>query len=659
MPLASPVSDESATTAPRDLIVCCDGTNNTLTGGVEDTNVLLLYAYLLKHTDPARTRLFYDPGVGTPDAAPPTDLTDMVKRKVNRIAGLASGRGVYDNIAEAYRFLMTHWRSPADRIFCFGFSRGAFTARCVVGMVNMFGVIRPQHDTLLPTLIRIYFSQPAEDDQVVGRKNFSRRLTRILHKGFARPDKGGSETAQPSEESVMGSTRKRLAQQVRLSFGIDDIQRQACVHWVGVWDTVESVGLPVLFSRDNPASASFRDKPGMRHIRHALALDEHRVPFLPRVYDEPHELVMNDALGTKTLKQLWFPGVHCDVGGSYTIPTSGLADNAWLWMFNEVAPEFGLATLTALPAVGALPFDDFGMPRRAVFPSEHRLRHDALWDTPAWALAGMAVRRMDSERVATIGQMRQAKGAGRRAEAEGVLVDVKAADVPATPGAPSVWDARRKLWPMVLAIAVAAVGIVLSGSNLVDPTAPAAWQEMPAEACRFASQQLAAAVSPDWLPTPLAAAMHACGPVAARGLRDPEVWRFYLQPSPAWAVLWDFVAVAGLGYLLARLGSRGFTFLAGFSRPGQARRRWLGVLGTLPMTAVVLAASENAVMLLAVLLQRLETPLLVPLLLWLVGALALLKLVFYLASFGIFGTLRVYIAVVPGTRIGKVGRHGG
>src|SRR6185295_16150166 len=130
--------------------------------------------------------------------------------KASRIAGLASGRGVYENIADAYRFLMHHWQGHEDRIFCFGFSRGAFTARCVVGMVNMFGVIRPEHDALLPTLIRIYFSQPPEDEQVYGKKAWGRDAARRLHEFFARPDKAGSETAQTSEEAAVAGTRPLL-----------------------------------------------------------------------------------------------------------------------------------------------------------------------------------------------------------------------------------------------------------------------------------------------------------------------------------------------------------------------------------------------------------------------------------------------------------------
>ena len=202
--------------------------------------------------------------------------------RLDRIAGLASGRGVYDNIEQGYRFLMQHWRGPQDRIFCFGFSRGAFTARCIVGMVNLFGLLHPEHETLLPTLVRVYFSQPPEEEQRYDpAKRWRRKLARWMHVALARPNKAGAEAVQGSEEATR-TTRSQLAEQVRLNFA-----RKADVHWVGVWDTVESVGLPLLFSRDNPATATFLNKPRIHHVRHALALDEHRWPFLPRVYDSP------------------------------------------------------------------------------------------------------------------------------------------------------------------------------------------------------------------------------------------------------------------------------------------------------------------------------------------------------------------------------------
>jgi hypothetical protein len=448
-----------------------------------------------------------------------------------------------------------------------------------------------------------------------------------------------------------------LAQQVRRSFGVDDPARQASVHWVGVWDTVESVGFPILFSRDNPATASFRDKPGIRNVRHALAFDEHRLPFLPRLYDEPSEVTLTDDRGKKTLKQVWFPGVHCDVGGSYAIESSGLADRAWLWMFNEVAAEFGLSALAELPSDGHLPFNDLGMPRRASFPNASLVRHDALWDTPWWALAGMTVRRMEPLRVATNGEVKEAKDRHEPIGNVGTLVDVKAAPVPAPLGGPSVWDKRRKLWPAALALVVAAAGLVLSGWSLDDPDHRLASSVRSRPACHFAMQQLASLVNPTLLPSALERLANRCGPVASIGLRDRAVWNTYLQRSPVSGMCWDLVAILGIGYLLARISSRSFTFLAGFRRPGQRRVALLSAIGMLPLIAVLSDIGEDVLTLIAIALERLNAPLLVPSLLVLVGLCSLFKVVFYVASFGLFGLVRVGIPLWPGARVGKVGRR--
>ncbi|GJI88988.1 hypothetical protein RugamoR1_21510 [Rugamonas sp. R1(2021)] len=116
----------------RQLIVCCDGTNNTLTAGVNDTNVVKLLNILTPATHDQK--LYYDPGVGVGQA---------LRRTLTRIEGLASGRGIYENIANAYKFLVQEYRD-GDEIFLFGFSRGAFTVRAVAGMANLFGLVRAQ-----------------------------------------------------------------------------------------------------------------------------------------------------------------------------------------------------------------------------------------------------------------------------------------------------------------------------------------------------------------------------------------------------------------------------------------------------------------------------------------------------------------------------------
>src|SRR5215831_2811903 len=117
-------STDNAPARPRrQLVVCCDGTNNTLTAGEADTNVLKLHEHLMCHRPPPgadfERMLYYDPGVGVPSAAPATDIFDWAKRGWERVSGLAQGTGIYDNIASAYRFLMLNWRDGRDEIYCF------------------------------------------------------------------------------------------------------------------------------------------------------------------------------------------------------------------------------------------------------------------------------------------------------------------------------------------------------------------------------------------------------------------------------------------------------------------------------------------------------------------------------------------------------------
>jgi uncharacterized protein (DUF2235 family) len=608
--------------AARNLVICCDGTNNTLTGGLEDTNVLKLYGYLRKHANPDTTGLYYDPGVGAPDAAPPTGVLDLLKRRWSRIAGLASGQGVYENIGQGYGFLMREWHD-GDRIFCFGFSRGAFTARAIVGMVNLFGVLRPEHEPMIPTLVRIYFSQPDPDDQAQGRKNVRRHLARWMHKGLARPRKAGADPVHGPEEAS-GVGRRLLAEQVRRNFA-----RPADVYWVGVWDTVESVGLPPFGSRDNPSTATFCDKPRIRHVRHALALDEHRWPFLPRRYDAPSVVDTDDG---RTLRQLWFPGVHCDVGGSYAArdPGSlaypegrtGLADAALVWMVNEVAHELGVPPLSSLLPV----YDDFGMPCHEPFAGALPLRHDPLHDTPYWALAGMTVRQMQTERMLTNKEARERKA--------GVLVDARSAAASQEDG-PSVWDERRSPWWLLTAAVTALVALTLSGWNLGTA---GSLLEGPAAASDFAQLQLMSI-----LPEGGLHADHSRSP-----LRGADV---------AWAMAWDFVLIAAVGYLIARAASRVFTWAAGPRSPGQGRPWWLLAMGWLPALAVGADAMEDLLTLGAFILDGIALPSLAGLVLYGVGACSLAKLAGYVLCVLVFGSGRLLLALWPTDAVGKVGRR--
>ena len=278
------------TASTRQIVICCDGTNNNLTGRMRDTNVVKL-CQLLSDDPKSEVLTFYDPGVGNPGELPGATVWDTITRRAERIAGLAFGRGVYENMAECYQFLMDHYR-PGDQIYIFGFSRGAFTARSVAGLINQFGVLRAHMRSMVPTLIHTYFA-----------------------------DRGSSE-----------AQRKAIAAQTCKLFAPSDAQYVE-IHFVGVWDTVASVGMW-------PFSAKFTAIPTIkgkrfRHVRQALALDEHRAQFEPRLYVDDNGTYQTENASVATLEQRWFRGVHCDVGGGYGNGDTAISDEALAWLLFE------------------------------------------------------------------------------------------------------------------------------------------------------------------------------------------------------------------------------------------------------------------------------------------------------------------------------------
>jgi uncharacterized protein (DUF2235 family) len=578
----------------RQLVVCCDGTNNTLTAGKADTNVLQLHEHLMRHRPPPDADfervLYYDPGVGVPDAAPPTDPVDWLRRTWVRVSGLAEGRGIYDNIASAYRFVMLNWRDDDDEIYCFGFSRGAFTARCVVGMVDLFGVIEPQHEAMIPTLVHIYFSLPGGDRQV----RWWQAATRSLQQATTKEGASG--------KACLEDGRQELANQVRLFF-TSPAGYRARVHWAGVWDTVESVGLPGPLSRSNPSVATFVNK-RIDHIRHAVAFDEHRWSFQPRLYEEPGDVSLpaQDGLPARSARQRFFPGVHCDVGGSYEVQESGLADRAFVWMVNEVSPFLNV-------------------PPVAPDPCHAPKRHDALYDTPAWALAGMTVRDM---------QPRTARG-------EPIAV-IPVEDIGGASPAPvtSVWDSRRALWPVLLAVVLGVAFVWLSGLRLLEPGLfePSLdnFRTAVVAAIDYAGLQREAALG---------------GGVLVSG---NEPWNSPFHPG--WAMFWDLAFVGAYGYLVARFSSRAFTWLAGERRPGQAMPWWRS-LGMAPLALVAGDVIADSCTLLALLAQWASVHWLAIGLLWF-GGIASYVEVLGAVGCGVLLLVRLVMAVAGGKKVGAV-----
>ena len=310
-----------ASSHTRQVCVFCDGTGALLGAGAQ-TNVVKLMAACGPSPDQL---IFYDPGVGTNSTLPTTTYWQSVQRLGRQISGLAFGDGVYENIAEAYLFLVDNYQGVSDQLFFFGFSRGAFTARAVAGMVAMFGVVRPQASNLVDYMIQFYFSRD-------------------------------SAARQQLIADIRDNSQKFSARQLPV------------MHFVGVWDTVASVGIP-------PRRREFSQRPtiaGKRftHVRHAVSADEYRGQFELRRYE----------LGCdfhQTLKQVLFSGVHSDVGGQYV--EAGLSNLTLDWMATE-AEACGLRINHATLAT-----------QKARCPAT-ALGHDQVYKTPLWALTGLRER---------------------------------------------------------------------------------------------------------------------------------------------------------------------------------------------------------------------------------------------------------------------------
>jgi len=252
----------------KNIILCCDGTNNQVSG--YHTNVIRLYKVAEKSSKQVG---FYDPGVGT---MPEQGWRTQLGKRWSMIEGLAFGVGFFDNISNAYRFLMKEYEA-GDQVYIFGFSRGAFTARAVAGLLHAIGLLHPGTENLLPYALR-YWQQAKTQD---GR-------------------------------ALCAEFKATLARECKPRF-------------IGVWDTVGSVG----FINHFKSFPYTMHNPDIMTVRHAVSMDERRCCFRENLMEPwPSD-------SGQDVKNVWFPGVHSDVGGGYPTDESGLAMVAFEWMVRE------------------------------------------------------------------------------------------------------------------------------------------------------------------------------------------------------------------------------------------------------------------------------------------------------------------------------------
>jgi len=288
------------------IILCCDGTWNSAdqeSNGVPcPTNVVKLgYRIAKRDANGVQQLLYYDQGVGTGNS-------------IDRLTGGAFGDGLEDNIHDAYRFLVANYEK-GDELYLFGFSRGAFTARSIVGMARKCGILGRPHVRSYKAAIELY----------------------------------------RSEDSPTDAAPKKFRQQTCL-YGLEDLE----VRFVGVWDTVGALGIPLrglrwLTRREH----QFHDTElsgAVKEACHALAIDEHRGSFEPAIWDYKPK-------PWQKIEQVWFAGAHSDVGGGYA--EQQLSDIPLQWMIDK-AKAAGLA------------FDDEAVDANPLKPDATAPLHDSM-----------------------------------------------------------------------------------------------------------------------------------------------------------------------------------------------------------------------------------------------------------------------------------------
>ena len=267
--------------AMANIVICADGTWNRPEEDLQKdfpTNVLKLARAIKPSGSALKQHVFYDWGLGSYH---------------NGVGAGVAGQGIHKNILDGYRYIVQNF-AQGDKIYLFGFSRGAYTVRALSGLINNCGILKRADARLINEAWKIYKS-PARQNMPQG------------------------PTATEFREKYCHRSRK--------------------IHFVGAWDTVGALGIPFsfmgLFQRDD----EFYDtKMGANIViaRHALSIDEQREDFAPTIW-RPRQGV--------DLKQVWFAGVHSDVGGPYPPDKEThlvAADVPLEWMVKE-ASQSGLS----------------------------------------------------------------------------------------------------------------------------------------------------------------------------------------------------------------------------------------------------------------------------------------------------------------------------
>jgi hypothetical protein len=303
--------DVAAGPRRRNIVLLSDGTGNSA-AKLNKTNVWELYQALDLGDDDQLA--IYDDGVGTSGFRP------------LQLLGGAFGWGLSRNVRDLYEFLCRHYR-PGDHIYIFGFSRGAFTARTLAGLIGRCGILDPTKTVPRLRLFRWRYEDVhlnTHEGLTTGVSLAYRSYRQVYKAPFARlyrwlRDRFLKKIPMPDE--------------FRRKHSLDE---EARIKFLGVWDTVDAVGLPVdelstMIDRVfYPHRFPDQDlSPQVERACHAIAIDDERHTFHPVLWNE------RGTADSRRITQVWFPGMHSDVGGGY--PDDDLARVPLCWMIGQVS----------------------------------------------------------------------------------------------------------------------------------------------------------------------------------------------------------------------------------------------------------------------------------------------------------------------------------
>nr|WP_049645505.1 DUF2235 domain-containing protein [Candidatus Rhodobacter lobularis] len=254
-----------------DHVVIIDGSMSTLRLGYE-TNAGLLYKLLCEMAPDKRISLRYEAGIQWRNW---TSARDVIE-----------GRGINRQIRRVYGFIASRYR-PGDRIFLFGYSRGAYAVRSLAGVIDRVGLLRPEYATV-----------------------------RHIRDAYRHYERGGTSEACERFTQLYCHDAPEI-------------------EMLGVWDTVKALGmrLPVLWRWTETKHRFHNHELGaqVKHAYHALARDETREAFAPVLWDDTEDFPGH-------VEQVWFRGSHGDVGGQLSgfLPARPLSNIPLVWMLERV-----------------------------------------------------------------------------------------------------------------------------------------------------------------------------------------------------------------------------------------------------------------------------------------------------------------------------------